>query len=368
MGVLIRTQKWQNRRMAQWVAVGCGAVDISGLPQTVAPPMQYAVLPQHPNEPIAFGGDAADLWGKLLAGPVDDGQLGDKDRALAREFEAVGIASSDPHSPKALSHVGAPRLSSYPHELVNSLVYGLARDLGIRAVIIKGPALHAQGLRSRQHSGDVDIWVEPGGAPVLAAAMAPWGWEIAHDPFREFPQLIHSYTVRPEGWGCEVDIHVRYPGVAREPAAAFEALWAMSENRVYAGVEVRVPKVPAHAVIQALTLARPDRIVRKNASDRTDAVDEVLRAGGPGTAEFAHQVGAIGALGENLARVYPDAGVGPAEPPPDWKWRGNSSKLGYMLSLLDAVPWHRRPLLAWRIGGMRIASMRARSRGDQGAE
>ena len=37
----------------------------------------------------------------------------------------------------------------------------VAASRGIRCVFTKGPALRLQGLRDREHSGDVDLWCDP---------------------------------------------------------------------------------------------------------------------------------------------------------------------------------------------------------------
>ena len=118
-----------------------------------------AVTPVLPGEPVILTTAAGELWRKLVARPVEDSDLGPDDRSLAREFADYGIASSNLAHPHRTTTLGRPWLSSPTHELVYALIATVAADADIPLVFIKGPMQHAQGIREREHSGDVDIWV-----------------------------------------------------------------------------------------------------------------------------------------------------------------------------------------------------------------
>ena len=125
---------------------------------------------------MGLAGVPAVLWRKLLDGPVPDAGLNDAEQALIREFAAVGIASDDPLHPARILELRVPWMSSPVHEMVYALVASVARDHGVDAISIKGPMLHRQGLRAREHSGDVDVWADPAHLEVLCGALEAWGW------------------------------------------------------------------------------------------------------------------------------------------------------------------------------------------------
>lgn len=290
----------------------------------------------------------ADLWGALLAAETADEELTDEQRILAREFEQAGIASQNAlHSARTRS-VRAPWLSSFQHELVYATAARVAEATGVRVLFIKGPPLHAQGLRKREHSGDVDLWVDPDRVGVFCHAMGEWDWVTRSNFLASFPGLFHSHTLRPAVWGCEIDTHVRYPGVTRPPSEAFETLWEASETMEFAGVPARVPSRAAHAVIQALTLVRPSP-GRTIAIAVREAAIEVLRTGGSDSLRFAERLGATGALSSELRSAFPEAAIPDSPSPPEWSWLAQPNPARVYLGMLRTIPWQQRPKLLWLI-------------------
>ena len=183
-----------------WVAVSYGALDMRGWGEP-SPDVEIMLLPVHPiDEPIGLRGEPAALWRRLIDGPVNDTDLSESERELVHEYEVVGLASREPNHPARITTLSRPWLSSPLHELVYSLVANVARENCIEAVFIKGPMLHQQGLRKREHSGDVDVWVDPTHIVRLSRSVQQWGWSEHQGLWTGIP-TAHSITVQPRFWG-----------------------------------------------------------------------------------------------------------------------------------------------------------------------
>ncbi len=330
--------------MGAWVAIAYGALDLTGLDLEVED--RCAVLSTLPSLPVFLRPDAEALWRRLLAGPLDDAELDLEQRELLAGFADFGIASDDVEHPNRFDRTGAPWLSSFAHELVYALVANVARECEIRIVAIKGPALHSQGLRRYEHSGDVDVLVDPSRADELVAAMRPWGWK-ALPTMWSGTRVKHGVTLlRPE-WGCEIDVHWRMPGWAMPDEAAFEEVFAHSAPIRYAGVEVEVPDRPTHAVISALHLARPQFA---GGARVAAAARDVLVSAGVEVLEAARALHADAALMAELREAFPDEKTAPDYPPPkDWTWRVHDGAVGGNLAALRSLPWRQRPRIVFRL-------------------
>ena len=140
--------------------------------------------------------------------------------------------------------------------LGHALVARVADSLGIRVFFIKGPASVIQGLRLPKTSVDVDAFVSPTDLEPLIAGLHERGWRerTADEDVRVFPK--HSVTLNHPSWPCHIDVHFRFPGMEREPADAFNAMWACTEFLELAGQEVRVPSKALGTVILALHALR----------------------------------------------------------------------------------------------------------------
>ncbi|UJP08910.1 hypothetical protein L2X99_10495 [Microbacterium sp. KUDC0406] len=230
---------------------------------------------------------------------------------LARRAE-VGIAPAI---------ASAPWLSSPQHELVYALLSRVAARLDIDIVFIKGPILHAQGLRSREHSGDVDCWVRPGQDIRLAEAMRAWGWRPFYSAFTG-TDIPHSLSLFAGGWGCAVDVHTRFPGMNLDPVIAFEQVLATSERRTFAGNDLRTPSRPVGAVIFALHEMRPADGLPPSVAKVASAVS-TLRAAGADAIAASGLLGAGYVLNPVLQDVFPDARIELSRTgkPPHWDLR-----------------------------------------------
>jgi hypothetical protein len=303
--------------MTQWVATSFGCLDLRSNGQI---DVEYAIVPTRPAEPVMISGRVAGLWRRLVEGPVDDQFLTPDEAVLVREFAQYGIASADSSVTCRVSHVPTPWLTSPMHELVYALIGNVACASSIRVVFIKGPALHAQGLRDREHSGDVDVWVEPERAGSLAAALASWGW-TRRPHLWHGTGLDHSVTLRPPTWGCEIDLHKHFPGIGLSDAQAFDWIASRTYWVSYAGTVSAVPTREAHAVLAALHLVRP-RVGAPVPPDRVDEAARTLLVAGAGVGNAIGELQAEAALRPVLARAFPGVKFDEsATLPTTWAWR-----------------------------------------------
>lgn len=333
--------------MTSWVAISYGALDVRDA-SGIAEGVEVLVTPTLPGTPLGLVDAGAALWQRLVReGPVEDADLSDDERVVVAEMVAVGLASADAAHPARRTELAAPWLSSPMHELVYALVASVARDAGIDAVFIKGPVLHAQGLREREHSGDVDLWLDAEDAAALVRALEPWGWSPGPSDFVE--RMHHSTTLYPREWGCEIDVHTRFPGVALDPAAAFDLLCQRSEPVVLASASCSAPRGPDHAVIQALHLLRPNPKVTLTERDRTAAISG-LRAAGAEAIPAAVDFGTLPILRDVLADAFPGAEMPESNgsPPRDWELLKAPTTARYHLAVIGTMPWRARPRAIWR--------------------
>lgn len=352
--------------MTSWVAVGFGALTVPGDDVSTAD-SEYVITPVLPSSPRILFGEGAALWQQLLNGPVPDDSLTMDRRRVVREMEELGLASSDLRHPARIHKVTEPWLISAHHELVYALLAHVAEQSDIDIVFIKGPTLHAQGLRTRAHSGDVDCWVSPGDEARLAFAMIPWGWTPAFSPFTG-TRVLHSLTLRAGGWGCAIDVHSWFPGMTIEPDQAFAMASRVAEFRSFAGQAVKTPPLGLHAVMAALHDLRPLE-GRTATTAQLTAVSEMLRDAGPVAIQAVREVGAAYALKDALRLAFPehDFDFDSAAVPPDWAWRSESSQFGVYREALKLIPPSERPLVIFRIIWPRIEALRwAATNGSEG--
>ncbi len=334
-------------RMTSWVAIAYGALDLRGWHENQSE-VELMLLSTLPSEPMGLAGSPASLWRRLLEGPVSDAELAADERDLVREFAATGIASDDPNHSARIRRLSEPWLSSPLHEMVYALIASVARDHAIETVFIKGPVLCMQGLRSREHSGDVDVWVEPTRVTDLIRLMEPWGWRDSHDLWERYG-LGHSVTIRPDEWGCEVDIHRRMTGCAMDDGQAFDELKHHVDPQEFAGVAAMVPNMAAHSVVAGLHALRPEAGLDP-VPGSSRAVVRMLRRGGVPALQFAQDIRAVAALRAEIAAVFPGREQVDYEPPLNWEWNGAQSRAEVYLEAAKLLRWWQRPaFLLWSL-------------------
>lgn len=139
-----------------WIAVAFAALDVAHISSLEA---DIVLLPIYPiDEPLGLSGMPAELWKRLVFGPVSLDELTPDERTLIGEFEEVGIASRDLKSLHRITQIAKPWFESFIHELVNALLVSLSKEEKIDMFTFKGPIVWEQGLRQRRDSGDVDVW------------------------------------------------------------------------------------------------------------------------------------------------------------------------------------------------------------------
>ena len=333
--------------MTTWIAVSNGVVDLRDVAQRSDVNADVAITPVIPSEPLAIAGDVARLWCSLVDEGVAEERLSAEQRALVHEFADAGIATDNADDARRVIEVQRPWFTSFLHELVCALAIRVAQKCGARCLVIKGPTLHVQGLRDRTHSGDVDLLVDPARVDEFVQAMTAWGWRLRPNPMRDTP-LPHSHTLVPQTWGCEIDAHFRIPGIAAQPQDAFESLWSQTVERTFAGVRGFTPNPAAHALIQALTLARPAPGAK--AQPLHEGAVEVLRRGATdATLRLAVELQAHGALQKELRAVFTAEQVPVAPPPNDWVWLSQPNPARVYAEVLKATPWRQKPSVLWKI-------------------
>ncbi|PPG31741.1 nucleotidyltransferase family protein [Pseudoclavibacter sp. RFBB5] len=129
--------------------------------------------------------------------------------------------------------------------LSTALAQHVAREQGIRMLVIKGPISADLGLRTRRYSTDVDIIVEPTRAKDVIEALAVYGWTPR--PWPDFPKLLeqHSRTLIHESWPNDIDVHHYWPGFLGGPQSAFDRLWLHRIRVNVAGHPIDTPTSPA---------------------------------------------------------------------------------------------------------------------------
>jgi hypothetical protein len=331
-----------------WVAVSYGSLDVRDHP-IGAGSHEVIVVPVHPGSPLFLYGEGADLWRRLVGDGLDDAELSEHERDIAEEMEEMGIVARDPAHAARVDEIRPPWLTSPMHELVYALLSSVAAAEGIDIVFIKGPTLHAQGLRDRAHSGDVDCWVPVADERRFAIAMQRWGWTPAFSAFTG-TRVLHSLTLRASEWGSAVDVHTWFPGMAMEPDDAFSLVQVRSELREFAGRPVRTPIPALHAVVSALHDVRPLQ-GRGPGTEQLARAAETLRRGGTAVMELAHEAHAGYALADPLRLAYPDAEFDAegATVPIDWAWRLQDTTLGSYKEAIKLIPLRDRPRVIFRI-------------------
>lgn len=332
----------------RWIAVAFGALDVRGAP-TFAAEAEIALVPILPGPALCLVGEGAALWRGLVdRGPLSPLELGSDENALLEQMRKEGLVVRGRTHPAAVTRLDPPVLSSPLHELVYALVAHVSETAGIRCLFVKGPALHHQGLRAREHSGDVDVWCDPARWDDLAAALEPWGWVREPDPWRGTP-IHHTATMTPTSWGCEIDVHRRLPGLTLDDDEAFAAVLERTASVRYGGVEVSVPETAAHAVLAAVHAVRPE-IGAGPRSEQAVALATTLLSSDPLCLDRAIDLGAVTVLRDELSvatgeSLPADGGAVPH----DWDWRSRPDRLHAYLTALRSLPPRQRLRVARRL-------------------
>ncbi len=348
----------------QWIPIAHGALDVRGS-TFFAAGAEILVVPVDAGPPLCLVGDGAALWRRLVDGAaVAPSAFDVEESALLDELREAGLAVLADTHPARIVELRPPVLTSPLHELVYALISRVAAARGIPCVFVKGPALHHQGLRDREHSGDVDVWCDPSRCDELAIALEERGWLREPDAWWG-TSIHHSITLAPAEWGCEIDVHRRIPGLTITDDEAFAIVARDAVTMLYAGVPVPVPSVDAHAVLAAVTLVRPEIGGGPRTREVSDAARSVLSRA-PGAPARARELGAVPVLREELRALVPEDDLADGGVPHDWTWRAQPDRAHAYWHALRTEPLGSRVRLllrlAWPSDAVALAS--ARRAGD----
>lgn len=240
-------------------------------------------------------------------------------------------------------------------ELAAAWVFALAERRGIRALLIKGPALHLHGLRDERVSADVDLLVEPARFDELCQAIAESGWTKRPSGFLGELTTVHSVTFLRDGWPCDLDVHSFFPGFLADPAVVFEALWrhrwalplahhdCLALDKVSGALVLGLHSLRG-ATIQARHLDELEQLVRTPFTDEERA----------DLCALARETGCVATLETVLPRlgvhVEPTAEELASPGLRDWRERvtaGSHGSYFWMLALRKSR-WSKRPRILWR--------------------
>lgn len=239
--------------------------------------------------------------------------------------------------------------------LGHALVATVARDHGIRVLIIKGPILAIQGLRVTKVSADVDVLVDPAAYPQFLEALAGLGWHERPSP--ESPPMLvpyHSTTLIHDLWGCDIDAHHSFPGIFADPQVAFDVLWQRRTSVSIAAVEVPTSDVLGNAVIAVLHALRDP--AKERSREDIAGVTETLRAHlNENLKQELYQLAAVLRSLTVLKPWFDDLEIavpqGDLTPQEQYLWdlrRADSTRAIRFARQLRDTPWFRRPAIVWR--------------------
>lgn len=242
-----------------------------------------------------------------------------------------------------------PRGASVP--LCFALVSQVADRLNLRVLLVKGPGLIAQGLRTARDSADVDVWVDPARHAELLQALRDLGWYWRPISTRGLRVAeLHSVTLIHDEWPNDIDVHRFFPGFLLPHQQAFETLWQQRELVKVANQPVPVPGRADHALLEALHRLRggeeklsDSRVshLLKQVTEDPDLLDQVWQRSVAVGARYS-----AAPFLRLLGFEVPE----PSEPSQEllqWRAQGESLSVGNALLALRTAPWYRRPGIIW---------------------
>lgn len=240
-------------------------------------------------------------------------------------------------------------------QLLAVMLDALARDVGSRALLIKGSVTQHHGIRPPRASQDLDLLVEPKGLEPMLDALTSMGWK---DPRSNHPAVArapHSVALQHERWPIELDLHSRYPGFLAPADEVFDALWAERVPIVQAGVSIPCTG-PAGSLLIAIlhSLRRPARhrhrtelqravsFLRDSQGELRSRIRDLARQTG---ADFATPdvVAILGPAAADHSRAVPDQLV-------EWRLDREEAEpvAAAWLAEIQRARWLRRPAIALR--------------------
>lgn len=138
--------------------------------------------------------------------------------------------------------------------LAHACLEHLARQVGVRALHVKGVALDPSLSAGRSPSTDCDLLVDPGAVDPLLRVLEESGWRPVTS-FAHGSVFAHAATYHHPVWGT-VDLHRSFPGVDDDAAASFERLWVHRESVTLGGLVCPVPDLDTQRLLLLVHAAR----------------------------------------------------------------------------------------------------------------
>lgn len=187
-------------------------------------------------------------------------------------------------------------------DLTTAAVARGLRDAGVRAVLLKGPALAAllYGPSEHRSYADVDLLLAPGDEAPAGAALRGLGFQpIVDDEALRGHRRVHAHEWS-RGRGASVDLHRTLPGAAFPPSVVWDALASETGAITVGGVEVETLSTTGLLVQVALHAAHHGPLSRRAIDDLERAVRRMPLETWSGAAELAARIGATPAFGAGL--------------------------------------------------------------------
>lgn len=168
--------------------------------------------------------------------------------------------------------------------LAHGFLQHLAGSRGVRLLHIKGVALHPVLREGRHPSTDCDVLVHPDDVTAFTTGLLETGWERL-TRFEHGSVFRHAATYHSAVWGT-VDVHRCFPGIDRDPRAAFALVWERREHLELGGVECTVPDLEMQRLLLLLHAARDregrgagdvDTAWRRATPEQRDRIDELAQ-------------------------------------------------------------------------------------------
>jgi hypothetical protein len=158
--------------------------------------------------------------------------------------------------------------------------------------------------------------------------------------------------LRHSNWGCELDVHDRFPGFLAEPQDVFEALWNRRAVAHIANRDIPCPDVMAHSLVAALHWLRDgwSDAIRENLDVLVHALNSELdHEARTDLAALVRLTGAAEPLRPFLRMLEVDVPTTEHDPT---RWRirtatGGMKTVGWVVELRE-TPLPRLPGRLWR--------------------
>jgi hypothetical protein len=217
--------------------------------------------------------------------------------------------------------------------LLTAAVARIAAVHGIRLIVLKGIASTVYDLRPERVSADVDVLVPERDFDSLLALLTDRGWIARHqDPdTTTFPR--HSESLFHTGWGVDLDLHFRFPGIELPNDATADSLWLQRTTLWCGDQPVALPGLADAVLVAALHSLRSLR-ARRHAEELDFLVERCVQMDHSTLVRRATELHALATARPFLERI----GVEPTSV--DW----GEPSAEWMLRTRVADPMERRAL------------------------